>query len=87
MLEHPIRIMDSLAQREGNLSHPKYMMYSSHDTQVGIVWEWLNFTNFNFDYIPYASFLQMELYENKQCKENNSEKCFNVLFTANGHEL
>lgn len=23
------------------LDHPKYMMYSSHDTQVGIIWEFL----------------------------------------------
>jgi hypothetical protein len=67
MLEQPIRIMDSLAQGHQNQSYPKYMMYSSHDTQVGIVWEWLNFTNFNFDTIPYASFLHMELYENKYC--------------------
>lgn len=65
------------------------MMYSSHDTQVGVLWEWLNFTTFQFDSIPYASFLQMELYEDKNCHSVQSDpsKCFSVLFNANGKDL
>jgi len=72
MFYAPINLMDGLSQKKVKLDqYPKYMMYSSHDTQIGIVWEWLNFTNYNFDTIPYASFLQMELYENKKCKEKD----------------
>lgn len=63
-------------------------MYSSHDTQVGVLWEWLNFTSFQFDSIPYASFLQMELYEDKNCSaQSDPTKCFSVLFNANGKDL
>ena len=47
--------------------HPKYMMYSSHDTQLGIIWEFLKPTNFDPDSIPYASFLHMELYKDPTC--------------------
>ena len=49
------------------LDHPKYMMYSSHDTQVGIIWEFLQPQNFDPSYIPYASFMQIELYKNHNC--------------------
>lgn len=49
------------------IDHPKYMMYSSHDTQVGIIWEFLQPQNFDPSYIPYASFLQIELYKDQNC--------------------
>lgn len=45
------------------LTHPKYMMYSTHDTQLAVVWEFLDPKNYDPLYIPYASFIQMELYK------------------------
>jgi len=56
------------------LDHPKYMMYSSHDTQVGIIWEFLQPSNFDPSYIPYASFLQIELYKNQNCSSTIEKK-------------
>ena len=70
MMFKPVQIIDSLVQNKKGTHQPKYLMYSSHDTQVGILWEWLNFTSFQFDSIPYASFLQMELYEDKNCNKD-----------------
>lgn len=71
------------------LTHPKYMMYSTHDTQLGIVWEFLDPVNYDPLYIPYASFIQMELYKDEKCKEDakNTDKCFYMMFTMNGKEL
>jgi len=71
MMYKPVNIIDQLVQNKTKGSLPKYFMYSSHDTQVGILWEWLNFTTFQFDSIPYASFLQMELYEDKNCNKES----------------
>lgn len=65
------------------------MMYSTHDTQVAIIWQFLDPKNFNPLYIPYASFIQMELYKDQKCKEDpeNLDKCFYMLFSMNGNEL
>lgn len=47
MMFKPVQIIDSLVQNKKDAhQQPKYLMYSSHDTQVGILWEWLNFTSF-----------------------------------------
>ena len=64
-------------------------MYSSHDTQVGLIWNYLNPTNFDPYYIPYASFIQMEFYKDQNCKDfsNTVEECYAVQFLMNGHKL
>lgn len=66
----------------------KYMLYSDHDDQIDNMWLWLNPTNFEFDYIKYASTAIFELRYNEEClksKRNNSCFWFNVR--ANGQDL
>ena len=71
------------------LTHPKFMMYSTHDTQVAIIWQFLDPKNYDPLYIPYASFIQMELYKDQNCQEEgeNQDKCFYMQFSMNGKEL
>jgi hypothetical protein len=44
----------------------KYVMYSAHDTQIGIIWEFLGrYLDIpEWYYIPYASYMTMSLYSN-----------------------
>ncbi len=63
------------------------MMYSAHDTQMAMIWEFLAPTNYDPFFIPYASFMQMELYKDEKCTNKNIDECFYVLFTMNGQEL
>lgn len=35
----------------------KFMMFSAHDTQIAILWNFLNATNISQETVPYASFL------------------------------
>lgn len=60
-------------------------MFSAHDSQIAIIWEFLNAANFNLTTVPYSSFVQMELYKKGfNCKK---EDCFFIKFVSNGHAL
>ncbi len=63
------------------------MMYSAHDTQLAMVWEFLNPTNYDPFFIPYSSFIHMELFKDEKCNEKDLNACFHVLFSMNGEEL
>ena len=52
------------------------LIYSAHDTQIGMLWQFLNL---DFENIPFCSFIQMELHKN----ENN----YFVQFLTNGKSV
>jgi len=69
---------------------PKYMMYSAHDNQIANLWVHLQPVNFSYDYIPYSSYITMQLYMDQDCIKNNQleieEKadCFIINLISNG---
>lgn len=65
---------------------PKYILYSSHDTQVGNVISWLGPSNLVMNDIPFASAVFMELHYDRNC-EARDESCFYVKTIYNGEEL
>lgn len=70
------------------MKQPKFMMYSSHDTQIGILWDVLSPKNFKPLTIPYSSFIQVELFKNQTClKEKGTDSCFVMQITSNGYPL
>jgi len=40
-----------------SLNIPKLLMYSSHDSQIGPGWEFLNPYEFWYEYIPFSSYI------------------------------
>ena len=44
------------------LKHPKMVIYSSHDTQLMVLLNWLNADNYEPKQVPFASFITIELY-------------------------
>ena len=68
-------------------------MYSSHDTQISILWEYLEqiLEHDSWYYIPYASHVILELRYDSGCiemgEEGYYEKCFTVKITTNGKEM
>ena len=65
------------------------MMYSAHDNTIANVWAWLKPANFKWNQIPYASYVQINLWYNPQCstREELEESCFKVSLTSNGKPL
>ena len=50
-------------------SHPKYFMYSSHDVQMGVIWDFVSpiIEMKEWYYIPYASYLEVSLKYDESC--------------------
>lgn len=85
----PLRKMDNfVANYIYNLPNEgaRYILYSTHDTQVGNVVSWLNPNNYIMNDIPFASAVFMELHYDHEC-EANDESCFYVKTIYNGEEL
>jgi hypothetical protein len=78
-------------------SIPKYFMYSSHDTQMGIIWDFLApiLDMQEWYYIPYASYLELTLKYDKVCINEilsqslttSFDDCFTVHFKTNGRSI
>lgn len=49
---------------------PSYVQFSSHDSQMGNVWAWLE-PDADWYYIPYASYLHIELSRDDLCIEKH----------------
>lgn len=53
-----------------------------------MIWEFLKPTNYDPLFIPYASYINMELYKDQKCKHantDNSDDCFSIMFLMNGN--
>jgi hypothetical protein len=59
----------------------KYMVYSAHDTQVDNMVIWLNPSNYDMNFINYASSVVFELMYDEACLANaTSRRYFNACF-------
>jgi hypothetical protein len=55
-------------------------MYSAHDNTIAVLWEYLHAKNFDWYYIPFASYVQIKVY----LDDENQLKAFAY---ANGIKL
>ena len=76
-----------------DLRHNKYEMMSAHDDQIGILWQFLELQKFYTNsepwfYVPYASFVQIELVKESNCQDTDlTASCFYLKFSSNGQPL
>jgi hypothetical protein len=65
-MRYPVKVMSDRVNAILNGTEQKhdlrYVMYSAHDTQVANLLEYLNLTDFDYYYIPYASNIYFELH-------------------------
>ena len=60
-------------------------MFSAHDVTMANIWEFLEPVNFDYNYIPYSSYLQIKLWEEKKCQDDThkDDECFMVTISTN----
>ena len=94
MMRKPLQHMRSKVnqalgkEQAGPENNLKYMVYSAHDDQVDNMMVWLNPTNYEMDYVLFASQVFFELSYSKTCLANEpSENCFHVEVLYNGNKL
>jgi hypothetical protein len=70
MLVEPIKRIDEIVKKiaNGEKPQPKFLSYSGHDTQIQLLWEFLEPLEGELpDNTPFASFIQMELHYEQKC--------------------
>ena len=100
IMRKPIKIMqykvnqmlgieiDPLNHLNSFWSDLKYMIYSAHDTQVDNMEFWLDPSDYEMDYVLFASQVFFELKFSKEClAEHNSVDCFWVDILYNNFPL
>jgi len=97
MMRKPMQAMqykvDQLLGRNGffsdQLEDLKYMIYSGHDDQISNHEYWLNPTNYELLFVPFASQITYELKYDDTCVAfaARDESCFTVGVRYNGQEL
>jgi hypothetical protein len=72
------------------LQEPKFQMISAHDTQINYIWNFLDFFPSRFqtdklNFIPYSSYIQIELIKLLKCKHQDYQAdCLLLKFSSNG---
>ena len=80
--------IDPLNHLNSFWSDLKYMIYSAHDTQVDNMEFWLDPSDYEMDYVLFASQVFFELKFSKEClAEHNSVDCFWVDILYNNVPL
>ena len=66
LLSKPVTIMKNILKDKSTVERltksPKFFMYSAHDNTISVLWEYLNAKNFDWYYIPFASYVQIKVY-------------------------